>query len=247
MSARHTLLLRLCGPMQSWGHRSRFDDRDTALEPTRSGVIGLICAAMGLSRDQDLARFDALRMGVRVDSPGRPMVDYHTALDVVKADGSRPPKGEAVQSWRHYLADACFLVALECEDLDMLREIEDRLACPVWPLYLGRKSFPLTIPPLLPEGSLREESSLEEALASASILLLDTRLDKWIRTPDRRLRTLIEPRRTQQGIPGESAEGEISQSDRPMNFGKRQFALRRVQSGNVPVEPIPALTLEDHR
>ena len=67
----HTLLMPLVGPMQSWGHRSRFDDRDTGLEPTRSGVIGLICAAMGIPRVGDLSRFDGLRMGVRVDFPGR--------------------------------------------------------------------------------------------------------------------------------------------------------------------------------
>ena len=80
MSQPYTLLLRLEGPMQSWGYRSRFDYRDTALEPTRSGVIGLICAAMGIARGEAISRFDAIRMGVRVDKEGRPERDYHTAL-----------------------------------------------------------------------------------------------------------------------------------------------------------------------
>ena len=45
-----TLLLRLQGPMQSWGTTSRFDERDTQLEPSKSGVLGLVCAAIGRDR-----------------------------------------------------------------------------------------------------------------------------------------------------------------------------------------------------
>ena len=45
-----TLLLRLQGPMQSWGTTSRFDERDTQLEPSKSGVLGLVCAALGRDR-----------------------------------------------------------------------------------------------------------------------------------------------------------------------------------------------------
>ena len=108
MNEPFTLLLRLEGPMQSWGYRSRFDYRDTALEPTRSGVIGLICAAMGIARGEPISQFDPIRMGVRVDKDGRPERDYHTALDVIKADGT---KGGTVVSYRDYLSDASLLSA----------------------------------------------------------------------------------------------------------------------------------------
>jgi CRISPR system Cascade subunit CasD len=46
-----TLLLRLVGPMQSWGTTSRFDQRDTGKEPSKSGVIGLVAAALGIDRE----------------------------------------------------------------------------------------------------------------------------------------------------------------------------------------------------
>ena len=49
------LLLRLAGPMQSWGVESRFTVRDTGLEPSKSGVVGLLCAALGRRRDADIA------------------------------------------------------------------------------------------------------------------------------------------------------------------------------------------------
>jgi CRISPR system Cascade subunit CasD len=131
--------------MQSWGYRSRFDYRDTALEPTRSGVIGLICAAMGIARGEDISRFDAIRMGVRVDKDGQVERDYHTALKVIKADGSGT---ETVVSYRDYLADASFTVGLESENEDLLDEIAMALCNPTWTLFLGRKAFPLAAPPL---------------------------------------------------------------------------------------------------
>ena len=89
-----TLLLRLAGPMQSWGTESRFGFRETNLEPSKSGIIGLLCAALGKRKfdekgkpvDEDeetnkcpsLKRLASLRMGVRVDCPGVMLMDYHT-------------------------------------------------------------------------------------------------------------------------------------------------------------------------
>ena len=85
----YTLLLRLAGPMQSWGTQSRFSMRDTGLEPSKSGVIGLLCAALGRPREDTaiVRRLTALTMGVRVDREGVMKKDFHTANDVV---GMRP-------------------------------------------------------------------------------------------------------------------------------------------------------------
>src|SRR5438552_4458096 len=123
------LLLRLSGPFQSWGTQSRFTVRDTGLEPSKSGVLGLVCAALGFPHAATEWRyknrtipFDQLRdlvMGVRVDREGSMKRDYHTAgggkingqpYGVAKASGAKP---EAVVSTRYYLADADFLVGLE--------------------------------------------------------------------------------------------------------------------------------------
>lgn len=76
----NTLFLRLEGPLQSWGLRARWSERDTADAPTKSGVIGLLGCALGLRRADPRLRdlSDALRMGVRVDLPGTLLRDYHT-------------------------------------------------------------------------------------------------------------------------------------------------------------------------
>src|ERR1700676_2698584 len=82
MTDPNTVFLRLEGPLQAWGVTSRFAVRDTADVPTKSGVVGLICAALGLRRaaaNGRLKELAALRMGVRIDRPGTRFGDYHTA------------------------------------------------------------------------------------------------------------------------------------------------------------------------
>jgi CRISPR system Cascade subunit CasD len=124
--------------MQSWGTRSRFQERDTEREPTKSGIIGLICAALGRDRSEPLNDLTSLKMGVRVDREGLVQSDFHTALDVIYADGSA--KGTQL-SRRAYLADAAFLVGLEGENRELLETVFGKLKNPVWPIFLGRKSF----------------------------------------------------------------------------------------------------------
>jgi CRISPR system Cascade subunit CasD len=155
------LLLRLAGPMQSWGTQSRFTHRDTGLEPSRSGAIGLLCAALGRTRDQPLDDFAPLAMAVRVDREGRLMRDYHTVENCRKADGTMPQWSKRfVETERFYLADAEFLVGLEGD-----RAFLDRLAAaldhPVWPLCLGRKAFV----PALPVGAGVRDGDLRTVLA----------------------------------------------------------------------------------
>jgi len=130
-----TLLLRLAAPLQSWGVASKFDTRDTAREPTKSGVIGILAAALGRSRTEDLEDLKTLRFGVRIDQPGTSLRDFHTA----RLNKKDPP----FVTTRYYLADAVFLVGLEGE-ADFLNELTVALLNPVFPLYLGRRSCPPT-------------------------------------------------------------------------------------------------------
>ena len=157
-----TLLLRLAAPLQSWGIDSKFDIRRTGREPSKSGVIGLICAAFGIKRDDDemVSQLATLRFGVRVDKEGHFMRDFHIA---------RSKKGDSYVTNRYYLADAEFLVGFESADEELLKRIEYALLNPVFPLYLGRRSCP-------PTGRLclgirkreLEDALLEEAFRNES-------------------------------------------------------------------------------
>jgi CRISPR system Cascade subunit CasD len=163
-----TLLMRLAGPMQSWGTQSRFTVRDTGMEPSKSGVVGLLCAALGRPRSEPVDDLAALRMGVRTDKEGTIRMDYHTAggscrkdekYGVIKADGK---SSGTVISHRYYLADADFLVGME-GDLSLLQSLHEALAAPVWQLALGRKAFVPGLPVHIKNGLLPDKC-LEDAL-----------------------------------------------------------------------------------
>jgi len=170
-----TLLLRLVGPMQSWGTTSRFDQRDTGKEPSKSGVIGLLAAAMGIDRNDDWKKLEPLTllsMGVRHDRSGVLKYDYQTVGQgieeienwdgttqirsrMILANGKYPTGdhlGEGIQSYRYYLADAAFLVGLEGDDRSLLELASEKLKNPVWPLALGRKSYLPAEPIWLKDG-----------------------------------------------------------------------------------------------
>jgi CRISPR system Cascade subunit CasD len=157
-----TLLLRLQGPLQSWGTTSRFDERDTQLEPSKSGVLGLLCAALGRDRHEPVDELAALRMGVRVDREGVPMRDYQTATGVLRASDAKAEPERTVVSPRFYLSDAAFLVGLEAAEVDQLTPLQQALRHPVWPLALGRKGFVPAAPVYLPDGLVMQP--LEQAL-----------------------------------------------------------------------------------
>lgn len=168
------LLLRLEGPLQSWGIRSRWSKRDTGPEPTKSAIIGMLGCAAGILRpdwragkepDRTLEDWDrALRFGVRIDRPGVIETDYHTVegpLWNAKGDLKDVP---AEQSWREYIHDAAFLVAMEQNDggRDLLDMFASDLQRPKWPLFLGRKACMPSRPVL--DRTTEEYQDLEAAL-----------------------------------------------------------------------------------
>lgn len=140
-------LLRLAGPMQSWGEHSAYGTRDTVSFPTRSGMIGMFAAAQGLGRSADLSRYEPLRFTVRVDRPGIRMVDFHTAgggvpasRTIPTAEGKRKSKElSTVVTERSYLSGAVFTVAVEAPTA-LAHAITTALRRPHWQLYLGRRS-----------------------------------------------------------------------------------------------------------
>ena len=235
-----TLLLRLAGPMQAWGTQSRFLERDTGLEPSKSGVLGLLCAALGRPRPEPLDDLATLLTGVRVDREGTIERDYHTALKVAKASNQADDKGswDTVVSVRYYLADADFLVGLEGDDRALLARLDAALAAPRWPLALGRKAFPPGVPVRLPDGGgLRPGVGLEEALRGEP---WRPRAGEppWRRDRPERLRAVLETT---------AGRGDARRMDQPApgsSFADRRFLPRAVATafwdlgtpGGVPIE-----------
>lgn len=226
-----TLLLQLAGPLQSWGTRSRFEERETERAPSKSGVLGLICSALGRSRDSAITDLAALKMGVRVDRPGVPLRDFHTAQNHLDGQSSQLITDETREQYfkdlcksspalskRYYLSDAVFLVGLEGSS-ELLTTLQKALRSPRWALFLGRKSCPPSRSVFLPDG-LRSES-LEPAL-KAYPWLGGQKARK--NSPDKLLLSLEV-----------SFEGEGSAlKDQPLSYAQRTFLTRKVQHQWVP-------------
>lgn len=219
-----TLLIRLMGPMQSWGTTSRFTERDTGKEPSKSGVIGLLAAALGIDRGNwcDLEPLTRLTMGVRHDRPGIPKRDYQTAgcaaTDmIVKADGT--PSDDGVVSRRFYLADAAFLVGLEGPERPLLERVHDALRDPVWPLALGRKSYVPSEPIWIENGI--HDAPLREAMATWPWIASER---TWETRPERLL------------VSYESKDGSgVLKMDQPLSsFAARRFGARYICSEWIP-------------
>jgi CRISPR system Cascade subunit CasD len=149
--------------MQAWGEHTFEGLRPSANFPTRSGILGLLGACLGIGRNeyerlQLLA--DSVRIAVRVDERQVPrregskrsvrmvkMTDYHTVKDA-REDYSGLKSHETIQTWREYLYDAEFTVALWMRDgaAMSLEELENAIQRPYFTPYLGRRSCPLARP-----------------------------------------------------------------------------------------------------
>jgi len=175
----NTLFLRLEGPLQAWGtQESKFVIRRAGESPTKSGIIGLILAAKGISRSEAdandfelLNTFTQLKVAVRIDRPGFRWWDYHTVgakIGNLKAEGGIKKTAttgeiETFVTRREFLCDASFLVAIIGQP-ELIELIHTALLNPVWTPYLGRKCCPPSIP--IYNKELGHFQDLESALCS---------------------------------------------------------------------------------
>ncbi len=212
------LILQLAGPLQAWGSAARFARRTTENAPTKSGVLGLLAAAQGRQRTDDLSDLAALRFGVRIDQPGTRLRDYQTArhLDT----GTAMPVSE-----RFYLADAVFVAAVEGGDT-LIDQLHAAVQAPVYLPYLGRRSCP---PARRIDLGVRSAASVEEALSA----------EKWHAATwyqrSRRKNAAVTLATAIDAAPGDARAD--STRDAPLSFDPlhRRYALRGVRTDTVEV------------
>jgi CRISPR system Cascade subunit CasD len=173
------LVFQLYGPLASWGVPATGEIRRSATHPTRSALVGLLAAALGIRRDQedDLASLrDGVRFAVKQLSPGVMMQDYHTAQvpgqdrkawRLTRRDELAVPKDRlhTILSTREYRCNGYWKVAISASDdaPSDLEALAQALRRPRFPLYLGRKACPPAAP-LAPR--VVEAGGIREALAT---------------------------------------------------------------------------------
>lgn len=228
--ATYYLSLRLEGPLQAWGFNSQYSRRNTGLFPTKSGILGLCCAALGLPRGSDLEAewlksLQATRMLVlampRIVSAGqgtrllpvRRITDYHTVQNTKTANGGTK---DAHLTYRQYLCDSAFGAVLAGER-KFLEEVARALDNPAWGVWLGRKACIPTAPVF---SGLFETQ--DEAL---SALIGNEPLSNF----------------TYQQEVERFEEGEDSLPDEPVSFGSTQhpraYLPRRIRIVEAKHEP----------
>lgn len=210
----NTLLIRLSGPLQSWGVDSKFERRGTENMPTKSGLIGLVASALGRRRNECVTDLHELRFGVRVDREGTLLRDYHIAKS----------QKTAYVTQRYYLTDALFLAGFEGNP-ELLKKIELALQNPAYPLFLGRRSCP-------PDGrvllGIRESKTLLEALQEEPWLLSEWRQAR--EDVQVNLRIILEDE------PGGNNQNSYYRRDLPLSFDQvhRKYSFSSVSE----IEPL---------
>lgn len=223
-----TLLLRLSGPLQAWGTSSRFSQRQTERFPSKSGLIGLLAAADGRRRTENIEDLAQLSVGVRADQPGRVMRDFQTARSL---DGKR----NMPLSNRYYLQDAVFVAGIYSDDADMIEKLAAAIRSPYFPLYLGRRSC-------VPDRSIYIDVVPEGLVAAL-------KSTPWQASPSYRKKRKNRVERLELIYDAEDDTSEVLR-DYPVSFNPehRQYSLRPVQRSEVEIviEDIPEQTDLQH-
>lgn len=239
------LLLRLYGPLASWGEIAVGESRHSAVHPSRSALLGLLGAALGIERTDEegqQALTGGYRFGIKLECTGAPMRDYHTVQVGVpprkfqfrsRRQELAADKVETILSAREYRCDSLALVAVEALPNAPvgLAALEQALRNPRFALYLGRKSCPLALP-LLPRQV--SGASLREALDATELPSLLGLLDRdpaqnW---PTRQDRQFLRPGQVryywEDGMEaGMAASFDSWRHDQPLSRSRWQFAPRR--------------------
>ncbi len=219
MSEQSYLALMLDAPLMSFGFASRFQRRTTALHPTRSALLGMICAAQGLAKGTDaernsLTRMESLRMTIleirRQPDGSRPPLEIRRLDDFHTVSGTRSAenkiKKDAVISRRQYLLDARFGVIL-AGPREVLEEIAGALRNPRWGVWFGRKNC-IPASPIV-HGNVA--ASIEDAMAALD--LAGHNLTEFTRIEDAT----------------SFSDGTDTLMDSPLNFATREFNPRRIR------------------
>lgn len=231
MSEQAVLAFILDSPLQSWGVESRYQQRGTAAFPSKSGIVGLLAAALGIDKHlpdeaAKIAPLGALGLAVvrgalGPSGAGGRLSDFHTlgggydkSSSWQKLSTPRKAGGGTfgtVVTRRTYLAGCCFVALLE-GDAELLKRVAVALRDPVWGGWLGRKSC-IPARPFGPAMGATQQLAFDAIRAAAGFAAAS------LESFDRQLEV----------GPAEVSADVFYQADHPQSFAERQHYARAVR------------------
>lgn len=242
------LLFQIYAPLVSWGEIAVGGERQSARHPSKSAIIGLVAAALGIRREEEerlSSLANALGFSVELHSAGSILKDYHTT-QVPKKEGkvvhytrrsellAPSDKIGTILSSREYRCDALAIVAIYLkDDTFTLDEIQKSLREPTFHLYFGRKSSAPALP-LAPK--IVESTTLKEAFGQYCVDFIspiDETKPEWLQNafsqyPSAVLSDKIISYFWEDGVDmGFSSVQSIERYDQPSSRKRWQFNSRR--------------------
>jgi len=249
------LVFRLYGPMAAWGEIAVGETRRIASYPSKSALLGLVSAALGIRRDEQ-ERLDKLTcsftFGVKLISAGTLLKDYHT-IQVPDSVGKfifrtrrdelvmgKDPPGTII-STREYRTDSLSVVAVRRVQTASytLEELKMALMRPTFHLYLGRKSCPPSLP-LCPQ--IISTNGIKHALDSAVFPPIFPDKNNTQDLADRMIKSKTIRYYWEDDAGDMEPEQIFERFDQPLNRKRWQFSPRME---NMFIESKPANDKED--
>lgn len=140
-----TLILKTEG-LSAYGLQTFDIHRRANHFPTRSAIVGVLAAALGITRNEHEALYqlsEQITTAVQVNQAGEKMIDYHTVQNFRSPDG-KIQKGTK-PTYREYWCDSEHTFAISAEP-SLISQLESAVKAPKFTLFQGRKSCPLTRP-----------------------------------------------------------------------------------------------------
>jgi CRISPR system Cascade subunit CasD len=155
------LLFQCYAPLVSWGTIAVGGERLTFRHPKKSSIIGLIAAALGIKREEEIKNLElvnSIGFATKVISSGVILNDFHT-IQVPRINNSilfntrkdelryNKLKIRTILSNREYLCDALSVIAIWLKDNNFdIYKLKKSLKYPVFSLYIGRKACTPALP-----------------------------------------------------------------------------------------------------
>ena len=203
------------GITQSWGGKNsssinRGSPRTTETIPTKSAIIGIINAALGVKRGEETSSaLKGMRILTRTDIKGTIIQDYQIA----QRNHHGYTAGSTKEIPKENLEESIFITLLGFQTKEHAQKIAQALQRPHWSLFSGRRSNVFTLPICL---GIKETQNPREFLQTLPLVWEPNVKEKQVTITD----TVTESPKDKKTI---FEDEQLSNNIKDRNYGLREI------------------------